>query len=67
MRRIGTLVKEAGLFDLAGSSDPASLRPAACEPVLFGDLVAVIVSDLGALRLNYCMPAIRSVSERRAR
>jgi hypothetical protein len=49
MRRIGTLENEAGLFDLAGSSDPASLRPAACEPVLFGDLVAVIVSDAGAI------------------
>lgn len=48
MRRIGTLENEAGLFDLAGSSDPASLRPAACEPVSIGDLVAVIVSDAGA-------------------
>lgn len=49
MRRIGTLENEAGLFDLAGSSDPASLRPAACEPVIIGDLVAVIVSDAGAI------------------
>lgn len=51
MRRIGTLENEAGLFDLAGSSDPASLRPAACEPVKFGDLVAVIVSDLSVRRI----------------
>lgn len=38
-----------GALDLAGSTDPVSLRPAACEPVIIGDLVAVIVSDAGAI------------------
>ena len=32
-----------GALDLAGSTDPVSPRPAACEPLLLGDLVAVIV------------------------
>lgn len=41
---------EAGLFDLAGSSDPASLGPPLGEPLSIGDLAAVIVSDAGAMR-----------------
>ncbi len=50
-----------------GGLGPSSQRSAACGPLLLGQIVAVIVSDLGAGRLNYCMPAMRSVSERRAR
>lgn len=46
---------------------PSSQRSAACGPLLLGQIVAVIVSDLGAGRLRYCMPAMRSVSDRSAR
>jgi hypothetical protein len=54
---------ELGLAGLG----PSSQRSAAHGPLLLGQIVAVIVSDLGAGRLNYCMPAMRSVSERKAR
>lgn len=52
-----------GLLDLAGSTGPASLRTAAAEPVLLGDLAAVIVSDLAVMRTS--APADRKEKEAR--
>lgn len=37
-------------FDLAGSG-PSSPRSAAAEPVKIGDIVAVLISDLGVRRI----------------
>jgi len=40
-----------GAFDLAGSTDPVSLRTAAAEPISIGSLAAVVISDL-SVRLS---------------
>lgn len=45
-------------LNLAGS-DPSSRRPAAAEPILLGDLAAVIVSDLAVrLRGDFQLPRL---------
>lgn len=46
------LENRGGAFDLAGSTDPASLRLAAREPVLLGDIAAVVISDLAVRRIS---------------
>lgn len=51
MRRIDAFQNEAGLIDLPGSFDPASRSgPPASEPLLLGDVVSVILSDLAVRR-----------------
>lgn len=55
------LKNRGGLLDLAGSTGPASLRTAAAEPVLLGDIAAVLISDLAVMRTS--APADRKEKE----